>query len=187
MKAVFGLGNPGDRYANTRHNIGFLVVDALAALVGVMITKKKFSAKTGEIHIGGERVFVAKPQTYMNISGQSVAQAARFFRLDAPDIIVVYDDMDLDFGKLRIRPGGGAGGHRGVKSIIDHLGDADFNRVRIGIGRPGESDRNAVGHVLGSFSQREREDLDDIVDRAVDALRTIITSNITMAMNQYNG
>jgi PTH1 family peptidyl-tRNA hydrolase len=187
MKAVFGLGNPGDRYANTRHNIGFLVVDALAALVGVKLTKNKFSAKTGEIHISGERVFVAKPQTYMNISGQSVARAAGFFRLDAPDIIVVYDDMDLEFGKLRIRPGGGAGGHRGVKSIIDHLGAADFNRVRIGIGRPGESDHTAVGHVLGSFSRDERESLDEIVDRAVDAVRTVILNGIDTAMNQYNG
>jgi len=187
MKAVFGLGNPGDRYANTRHNVGFLVVDALAAMVGVKLTKKKFSARTGEIHIGGERVFVAKPQTYMNISGQSVAQAAGFFRLDVQDIIVVYDDMDLDFGKLRIRPEGGAGGHRGVKSIIDRLGSSDFNRVRIGIGRPGESDHTAVGHVLGSFSKDEREELDEIINRAVDALRTAITSGINVAMNQYNG
>jgi len=187
MKAVFGLGNPGGRYESTRHNIGFLVVDALAALAGVRLSKKKFSAKTGEIHISGERIFVAKPQTYMNISGQSVAQAARFFRLDADDIIVVYDDMDLDFGTLRIRSSGGAGGHRGVKSIIDHLGAANFTRVRIGIGRPDGSGHNAVGHVLGSFSRDERESLDEIVDRAVDALRTIIGSGINTAMNQYNG
>jgi len=187
MKAVFGLGNPGDRYENTRHNVGFLTVDALAALVGVTLTKKKFSAKIGEIHISGERVFVAKPQTYMNISGQSVAQAARFFRLDSSDIIVVYDDMDLDFGKLRIRPEGGAGGHRGVKSIIDQLGAADFTRVRIGIGRPDRSGRDAVDHVLGSFSKNERENLDEIIGRAVDALRTIIASGINVAMNQYNG
>ncbi|MBN1882738.1 MAG: aminoacyl-tRNA hydrolase [Deltaproteobacteria bacterium] len=187
MKAVFGLGNPGDTYANTRHNIGFFVVDALAELVGVRLSKKKFSAKTGEIHIGGERVFVAKPQTFMNISGRSVAQAAGFFRLEASDIIVVYDDMDLDFGKLRIRPGGGAGGHRGVKSIIDQLGDADFTRVRIGIGRPEGSDGSAVGHVLGAFSKGERAGLDEIIDRAVDAVRTIIISGTNVAMNQYNG
>ncbi len=155
MKAVFGLGNPGTEYEKTRHNVGRMVVSSWAKESGIKIAGRRFDARTGTGHWEGEGVIAALPQTYMNLSGRSVARVASFYKLGPADIIVVHDDMDLDPGRIRIRPHGGDGGHRGIRSIIEELGTQDFVRVRIGIGRPPEDD-DAVDYVLKPFSGEER-------------------------------
>jgi PTH1 family peptidyl-tRNA hydrolase len=186
MKAVFGLGNPGTEYEKSRHNIGRMVVSSWAKDIGIKIAGRRFEARTGMGEIGGERIIAALPQTYMNLSGRSVVRAAAFYRLDPADIIVVHDDMDLDPGRIRIRPRGSDGGHRGIRSIIQELGTADFIRLRIGIGRAAD-DEDTVDFVLMPFSGEERAVIDETIQRARTALTAILTNGVEFAMNEFNG
>lgn len=184
MKIVVGLGNPGREYGTTRHNVGFMTVDTLAARWGVAVWREKFSALVAE-HRGAETILLVKPQTYMNLSGQAVAAFVRFYKLTVADVIVVYDDIDLPAGRLRLRPGGGAGGHRGIESLFDHLGNDAFARVRIGVGRPPEY-MEAADYVLSRFSAEEQPLMAEAVNRAADAVEAVLKGGLTKAANEYN-
>jgi len=184
VKLVVGLGNPGAKYASTRHNVGFMVVDRLARRLGVAVTKRQCNALTAIANFAGEKVCLAKPQTYMNLSGEAVSCLLRYYKLSAADLLVVYDERDLPLGKTRLRERGSAGGHRGMESIIGFLGGADFPRLRIGIGRPAET--NAVEHVLGSFSAAERSVAEESIDRSVEAVETFLREGTAAAMNKFN-
>lgn len=183
---VVGLGNPGREYRETRHNIGFMLVDQLCKELGVTIGKVQSKALTASGKHAGHRVILAKPQTYMNLSGQSVSGLARFYKVPAENIIVAHDDLDLPLGTLRIRGSGGSAGQKGVASTIEQLGTQDFPRMRLGIGRPpGQMD--AAAYVLQNFHSKEKEVLALVLDRAVRACLTLIESGLDAAMNQYNG
>jgi len=184
VKIVVGLGYPGREYVATRHNIGFMAVDTLAERWGVTAWREKFSALMAE-HRGAETVLLVKPQTYMNLSGQAVAAFVRFYKLTVADVIVVYDDIDLPAGRLRLRPGGGAGGHRGIESLFDHLGSDAFARVRIGVGRPPEY-MEAADYVLSRFSSEEQPLMDEAIKRAADAVEAILKDGLAKAANEYN-
>ena len=158
---VAGLGNPGPQYAGNRHNIGFMAADAMAAAHGFPAFRSKFQGELAEGRIGGHKVIVLKPLTYMNNSGQSVAQAARFYKIPPARIVVLHDELDLPGGKVRVKTGGGHAGHNGLRSIDSHLGTQDYIRVRIGIGHPGDRER-VHGHVLGDFGKGEREWVDPL-------------------------
>lgn len=184
MKLVVGLGNPGAKYAATRHNVGFMVVDRLAKQTGVSITKKQCSALTTIVTIAGEKVCLAKPQTYMNLSGDAVGCLLRYYKLTPCDLLVIYDERDLPLGKIRLREKGSAGGHRGMESIIEVLGTSDFPRLRIGIGRPQEM--GAIDHVLGTFSAEERPVAAEAIARATEAVETALREDPAAAMNKFN-
>jgi peptidyl-tRNA hydrolase, PTH1 family len=184
LKLVVGLGNPGERYVSHRHNAGFLVTDHLAGEYGISFGLRKFNGLIGRGIISAVSVQIIKPQTYMNLSGVAVGQVARFFHLDPADVIVVHDDLDLSFGDIRIKIGGGDGGHKGVRSVIDHLG-AEFVRVRFGIGKP--LDRDLVEqYVLNPFSASEIKMVPGLVGRASNAVAEIISRDVHAAMNVYN-
>lgn len=183
MKMIIGLGNPGDKYEKTRHNVGFMLVDMLAVDLKVAVSKSKYQALLGEAQLDGEKIILVKPQTYMNLSGEAVGQLVRWYKLAVEDILVVYDDMDLPFGKLRIRSSGGPGGHNGMKSIIAHLGTNKFNRMRIGIGQPGVGD---VDHVLGRFSKQELAAIEQIINKTIQAIYTFVQQDLNVAMNKFN-
>lgn len=184
MKIIAGLGNPGDQYRMTRHNMGFLVLDALAEDAGIAVQKKKFEALLGDGRIGNERVLLVKPQTFMNLSGQSIRQAADFYQKTPEEIIVVHDDLDLPFGTVRIKVGGGDGGHKGIRSLMDHLGGA-FTRVRLGIGKPSFKD-DTEHYVLQPFPKADLETLAEVVRKACEAVREILDSGVRPAMNRFN-
>ena len=159
MKLIVGLGNPGNQYENTRHNIGFDTVTALADKIGVTSFKSKFQGRVGEGSYNGEKAVILMPHTFMNLSGNSLIEAVKFYKIEPEkDVIVVYDDMDLDLGKIRIKEKGSSGGHNGVKSIISHIGDK-FVRVKCGIGKP-ESKEQVVNYVLSKFAKGEKKDID---------------------------
>ena len=185
MKLIVGLGNPGARYAGTRHNMGFLVVDALAQRAGVEINRERFEALLGRGEISDVPVILAKPLTFMNLSGRAVAQIVRYFGIGAADILIVHDDMDFPVGDVRIKAGGGAGGHKGLLSIIDQLGEADFARVRVGIGRP-PARETAERYVLERFSAEETQAFDCAVERAGGAVIAVVSSGVHAAMNRFN-
>ncbi len=185
MKLLVGLGNPGSRYANTRHNVGFMVLDRLARRCGVDVNKKQCNAVSGLGTLAGHRVCLAKPQTFMNLSGEAVACLARFYKIAPRDLLVIYDERDLPVGKVRLRERGSAGGHRGLQSIIGMLGTSDIPRLRIGIGRPEQMD--AVDHVLGSFSAEERPIIEESLNRAVEAVEIVLAEGMEAAMNKFNG
>jgi len=185
MKIIAGLGNPGDPYRLTRHNMGFLVVDALADDCGIAIQKKKFEALLGDGRIGEHRVLFVKPQTFMNLSGQSIRQVLDFYQIKADDLLVVHDDLDLPFGTVRIKVGGGDGGHKGIRSLIDHLGDATFIRVRLGIGKPAFRD-DTERYVLQPVPKADLEQLAEIVRTACEAVREILAAGARPAMNRFN-
>ncbi len=185
MKIIAGLGNPGDQYRLTRHNMGFLVADALADDAGIAIQKKKFEALLGDGRLGDHRVLLVKPQTFMNLSGQSVRQVVDFYQKTAEDLIVVHDDLDLPFGTVRIKVGGGDGGHKGVRSLMDHLGNGAFTRVRLGIGKPPFRD-DTEHYVLQPFPKADLEALAEVVRKACEAIREILDSGVRPAMNRYN-
>ncbi len=182
LKLIVGLGNPGMQYAHTRHNVGYDVVDLLARRYGIVLATRKSQALVGEIKIHDERVLLAKPTTFMNLSGDSVSSLVKRNNINPDDLLVVYDDLDLPLGKLRIRPSGSAGGHNGMKSIIARLGSNEFPRIRIGIGREGD----AIGHVLSRFNKKEREHMNYAIDRAADAAEAIIINGLENAMNAFN-
>lgn len=180
------LGNPGREYENTRHNIGFMAADELARREGVKLNKLKYRALTGEISAAGTRVLVLKPQTYMNLSGEAVKLAGGFYKIPPDHVLVISDDVALPLGKLRIRAGGSAGGHNGLKNIIAHLGTDQFPRVRVGVGAPENPDCDMVNWVTGGFSPAERKVVDEAVSRAVDAALCIVEKGVAAAQNAYN-
>lgn len=185
MRLIVGLGNPGKEYLFSRHNLGFMVVDRLAGDLDIRVTRSQFSALTGDGTMSGNRIILAKPQTYMNLSGNAVSGLLRFYKLEMEDLIVVHDDLDLQFDTVRIKKGGGHGGNKGVMSIMEQLGSPDFIRVRIGIGKPPRKEMTE-GHVLGRFSPEEMEKLPDVLVRAADAVEAVVKPGLAAAMNRFN-
>jgi peptidyl-tRNA hydrolase, PTH1 family len=186
MFCVAGLGNPGEKYSSTRHNLGFRVAEELAESCHTSIRRREFRALTAVVTIGRSEVLLLKPETFMNVSGESVASACKGLGIPPDHVIVVYDDADLAAGRLRVRRGGGAGGHRGVASIIETLGSSDFVRLRLGIGRP-PAGRELADWVLEQVSDAERRDLDALVRRAGDAVREVVANGAEQAMQKFNG
>ena len=182
---VVGLGNPGQKYANTRHNMGFLTVDLLAEEAGVQLNKVKFKSAYNILRFAGARCLVMKPQTDMNLSGEAVREAAQFYKIPPERVLVIYDDVSLPVGKLRVRPSGSAGGHNGIKNIIAHLGTQDFPRVKIGTGAPGEGG-DMIDWVIGVPSQADRKILLETFHRAIEAAACIIEHGCQKAMNDFN-
>ncbi|MGM9662717.1 MAG: aminoacyl-tRNA hydrolase [Oscillospiraceae bacterium] len=180
------LGNPGREYAETRHNVGFLAADLLSREKGVKVDRLKFRALTGTVTLGGEKVLVMKPQTFMNLSGEAVGQAARFYKLPPQRVLVIQDDVALPLGKLRIRANGSAGGHNGLKSIIAHLGSEEFPRIKVGVGAPQHPEHEMVDWVIGKFTPAERKVLDQALQKAVDAAECVIGEGVQKAQNRYN-
>ncbi|MGE5529992.1 MAG: aminoacyl-tRNA hydrolase [Patescibacteria group bacterium] len=180
---LVGLGNPGERYSQTRHNAGFLVLDALARRAGVRFSRRAADARSATVRLEGRHVVLAKPQTYMNASGTAVAGLVRRHAIPLERLLIVSDDMDLPLGALRLRRGGGSGGHHGLDSIIAALGTKDFARLRLGVGRPAGG---AVDHVLGRFSPDERERFQQAVARATEAVLLFLRDGLEAAMNTYN-
>ncbi len=185
MKLIVGLGNPGKRYEGTRHNLGFLVIDRLASQTGISLVQELCESITGEGHWDTEKVVLAKPQTFMNRSGSAVRCLLDEKKGEVADLVVVYDDLDLPFARLRIRAGGSAGGHRGMRSILESTGAEVFQRIRLGIGRPPQG-VDAVDYVLGAFDDTERPELDQIVDRAAESVRCLVKDGLDRAMAFYN-
>ncbi|WP_027339790.1 aminoacyl-tRNA hydrolase [Halonatronum saccharophilum] len=184
MKLVVGLGNPGPKYETTRHNAGFLAIDKIADYYRVNINSKEKKALVAKARVGGEKIILAKPQTYMNNSGQAVRALADYYNIVSEDIIIIYDDLDLDLGKIKIKKKGGHGGHNGIKSIFSHLGTKEFTRLRVGIGRPEYG--NVVDYVLGRFSKQEIKVLEPLLDDIRGATELCIEEKVDKAMNRYN-
>ncbi len=180
------LGNPGREYAETRHNVGFLTADLLAEKKGVKIERLKFRALTAAMELGGQRVLVMKPQTYMNLSGEAVGEAARFYKIPPERVLVISDDVALPIGKMRIRAGGSAGGHNGLKNIIQHLGTDAFPRIRVGVGAPAHPEHEMVDWVIGKFTPAERKELNTMLEKAADAAECLIREGVQKAQNRYN-
>jgi PTH1 family peptidyl-tRNA hydrolase len=185
VKLVVGLGNPGDRYESTRHNIGFRVIDRLAARLGMSVTRSRFSALYAKGRLEGQELILAKPQSFMNLSGGPVRALADYFDIEPPELLVVYDEIDLPFDRIKIVASGGHGGHNGVRSLIDTLQDKNFARIRMGVGRP-DPRIDVSDWVLGKFSTVESQALDPFLDRAVDAVTSIVTRGLKMGMNEFN-
>ena len=186
MKLVVGLGNPGAKYKGTRHNVGFMTMDEVAYQEKFDFDKALFDAVFAQVQIGGEKVIFMKPLTFMNLSGEAIRPLMNYFKIGIEDLLVVYDDMDLPVGKIRLRQKGSAGGHNGMKSIISCLGTSEFNRIKVGVGRPKEG-RTVVGHVLNRFEKEEEEDIIFAVQKSVDAIRSWIeTDDFVKTMNQFN-
>jgi PTH1 family peptidyl-tRNA hydrolase len=185
MKLIIGLGNPGAEYAATRHNIGFKAIDSVSETYRIPIQRNKFKAVIGEGTISGEKVILMKPQTYMNLSGEAVRQCIDWNKLTRDDIIVIYDDVSLEVGQLRIRKTGSAGGHNGIKSIIAHLGSQDFARIKVGVGeKPAGWD--LANYVLGKFTPEETKIMNERLSDIEKALEIMLCKGIEQAMNQYN-
>ena len=191
---IAGLGNPGAKYENTRHNAGFQSLDKLAAKLGVQIREEKFRGLIGEVFHDGKKLILLKPQTYMNLSGESVAEAAAYYDMEPENILVIYDDINLEPGKLRVRPSGSHGGHNGMKSIVASLGSTKFPRVRVGVGMnevidaEGNAHRTDLAqHVLAKLTGDLRETIEAAEEKAADAALTIIDAGAEEAMNRFNG
>jgi len=193
MKLIVGLGNPGRIYAHNRHNIGFMCLNHLTKKLGIKLDKKQGQTRTGTGKIAGNKLLVARPQTSMNLSGQAVNWLVRKFNLNLEDLLVIHDDLDLPPGKIRISRGSGSGGHKGVDSIITQLGSADFYRIRIGIGRPPDTessnlDKEAeiIDHVLNDFTPEEKPAIKKVVPKVSEAILCLLNEGLTTAMNKYN-
>ncbi|ADO73608.1 aminoacyl-tRNA hydrolase [Stigmatella aurantiaca] len=188
MKLICGLGNPGREYERHRHNIGFMVVEALLSRARAELNQEKFQARVGQGSVGGERVLFLEPQTYMNLSGRSLADAARFYKIAVEDILVIHDELDLPFGRLQLKAGGGTGGHNGLKSSVQCLGADGFIRLRFGIGKPeGPNAKERVaGYVLSSFDDGERRQLEEFIGRASDMAEVWVREGLAVAMNRFN-
>jgi PTH1 family peptidyl-tRNA hydrolase len=184
MWLVVGLGNPGSEYARTRHNVGFMIVDELAGRSGAGTAKAKLGAELREGSLGGERLLLCKPMEYMNASGESVSRVSTFWKVPLERVLVVHDDLDLPFGRLKLGTGGGAGGHNGLRSLISHVG-AEFGRVRVGIGRP-PGGQDGANYVLGGFSRAEQSELPAVIAEASDAVEAIVHKGMNAAMNKFN-
>ena len=183
MKLVVGLGNPGREYQGTRHNVGFAAIDLLARRHGIHVKSRRNKALVGEGSIGGVPVILAKPRTFMNLSGQALGGLIRRCRLNFSDVVVICDDANLPLGRLRVRAGGSAGGHKGLGSIIHSLGTQEFARIRIGIGSPSG---DMIDYVLSRFRKEERRTVSEVVGRAADAAEAILAAGVEQAMNQFN-
>jgi PTH1 family peptidyl-tRNA hydrolase len=184
MKLIVGLGNPGPEYAKSRHNLGFQIVEKFASTHAISTRKMQFNAVTISGTFAGQKVLIARPLTYMNDSGRSVGPLFRWMKLELADLIVVYDELDLPLGKIRLRPGGGSGGHNGLKSIIANLGSEQFARMRLGIGKPIHG--KGANWVLSGFDKDELPVVNDAIDRAVGALEVFVEQGIVAAMNKFN-
>ena len=182
---VAGLGNPGEGYSQTRHNIGFRVIDALASDLGKSLNKHKFDADFTRARVRSREIFLVKPMSYMNRSGIPIQRLAAYYKIDMGDILVVHDDMDLEFGKVKIVQGRGHGGHNGIRSIIDAFGRKACIRIRVGVGHPGAR-RDVTGHVLGKFTPEEQAGLDDLVSASADACLAVLRDGVVKAMNRIN-
>ncbi len=185
MRLVVGLGNPGREYDDTRHNVGFRVVDKVADRAGVSVDDKKFRARVGRGRVGGEASLIMKPQTFMNLSGESVGPAVGFFKLTTDDVVVVHDELDLPLGRVKLKRGGGHGGHNGLRSLLKHLPDDRFVRVRFGIGRPPPK-WDPADYVLSKFRADEWALVDEALATAADAVESILRDGISKAMAQFN-
>lgn len=185
FRLIVGLGNPGEAYRLTRHNIGFMVVDRLAHKHRILVEKRRFEAVFGLGKVDGQPVILARPMTFMNLSGPAVRNLARFFNLDTKDLLVIHDDVDLVFGRIKIKEKGGDGGHNGVKSLIEAFGSGAFARVRIGIGRPSTM-QDVKGYVLNRFGEQQEAVLDELITMAQDAVETIVLKGLTEGMNRFS-
>lgn len=183
---VVGLGNPGAKYESTRHNMGFLVVDKLAQNEKLKFNKLRFKAWTATWEVNGEKVLLMKPQTYMNLSGEAVGQAARFYKIPADHVLVISDDIALPAGKLRIRAGGSAGGHNGLKNIIQHLGTDRFPRIKVGVGSPQQAEHDIADWVTGKPMGEDQKVIIEALDKAVAAIPVLIGQGVDRAMNRFN-
>ncbi|MBT8368170.1 MAG: aminoacyl-tRNA hydrolase [Deltaproteobacteria bacterium] len=186
LKLVVGLGNPGNEYRNTRHNIGFMVADKIVLDFKISLNKKKFDSVFGRGFIKNVEVLLAKPMAFMNRSGPPVQKLARYYRIQCRDLLVIHDDIDLAFGRLKIKEKGGHGGHNGVRSLMDAFGADDFIRLRIGVGRSAAED-SVTGHVLGKFSPQQSQTLARIISKARDAVVTVLGQGTKVGMNLFNG
>ena len=184
---VVGLGNPGSKYWNTRHNVGFAALDALAEQLHTRVDRVKFQGLTGQAELEGRKLILLKPTTYMNLSGQSVAAAAKFYKIPPEHILVMFDDISLDLGRLRVRKNGSAGGHNGVKSIISSIGSQEFPRIKIGVGAKPHPDYDLADWVLSAFPYDQREAMAETYRRAAQAAITLITQGPDAAANLFNG
>ena len=184
---IVGLGNPGSKYWNTRHNVGYAAMDALAEALHARVDRVKFQGLTGTAEYQGHKLILLKPTTYMNLSGRSVAAAAKFYRIPAERILVMSDDVSLDPGRLRVRKSGSAGGHNGLKSIISSLGSQEFPRIRIGVGEKPHPDYDLADWVLSTFPYDQREAMSEVYRRAAEAACVIVTEGCDAAMNRFNG
>ncbi len=193
MNLIVGLGNPGRGYANNRHNVGFICLNHFAWKQGIRFDKKQGQARIGMGEVAGSKVVVARPQTYMNLSGQSVSRLVKKFNINLDNLLVIHDDLDLPLGKVRIRQGGGSGGHKGVDSIITWLGSQDFLRLRVGIGRPTMppgsaelSEADIIAYVLSDFTPGEKQAIARVIPGVSEAILCLLTEGLTAAMNRYN-
>lgn len=186
MKCIVGLGNPGRKYKETRHNVGFMAIDTIASSLGVKLDEKKFNCRYAITMWRGEKVLFIEPQTFMNLSGEGVRPLIDYYKIAPEDVLVIFDDLDLPTGKIRLREKGGHGGHNGIRSLIQHLATKEFKRIRIGIGRPIEQ-MAVVDYVLQKFSKQELRDIADAIDNTAKAVETYVADNFNSAMNKYNG
>ena len=193
MNLIVGLGNPGRGYAHNRHNVGFACLNYFARTQGIRFDKKQGQARIGMGEVVGSKVVVARPQTYMNLSGLSVSRLVKKFNINLDNLLVIHDDLDLSLGKIRIRQGGSSGGHKGVDSIISELGSQDFIRIRVGIGRPTMppgfaefSEADVIAYVLSNFTSGERQTIDRVIPRVSEAILCLLTEGLMAAMNKYN-
>ena len=186
MKLIVGLGNPGQEYASSLHNVGFMSVNYFGRKNSIRFDKKQAEARTGSGKVAGVQVLLARPQTYMNHSGLAVSRLVKKFKIGLDDLLVVYDDLDLPLGKIRIREGGSAGGHNGIKSIIHELGSRDFPRLRVGIGRPEETESDVIPYLLGELPPEVKKAINQVLPRVNEAILSFISEGVTLAMNKYN-
>jgi len=191
MKLIIGLGNRARSTSKNRHNIGFVCLNHFARRQGIRLDKKRGQARTGSGEVDGTQVVLARPQTYMNLSGQAVSRLVKKFNVGLGDLIVIHDDLDLPLGKIRIRQGGGSGGHKGVDSIISELGSQDFIRIRLGISRPTEtateiSEADIIKYVLGDFTPEEKKTISQVIPEVSEAILCLLTEGLEAAMNSYN-
>jgi PTH1 family peptidyl-tRNA hydrolase len=193
MKLIVGLGNPGLFYAHHRHNIGYMCLNHFAREHKIRFDRKQGLARTGKGEINGEEVVLARPQTFMNNSGEAVSRLVKKYKIDLADLIVIHDDLDLSIGKIRLRRGRGSGGHKGIESIIAHLGQGNFYRVRVGIGRPDiaensgiDKEQAVIDYVLSNFTRQEKKIIDGVIPEVSRAVLCLLTDGINAAMNKYN-
>ncbi|MFB6469329.1 aminoacyl-tRNA hydrolase [Cytobacillus sp. Hz8] len=185
MKLIVGLGNPGKPYEHTRHNIGFDVIEQLSENISIPLNQAKFKGIYGMGNVGGEKIFLLKPLTYMNLSGESIRAIMDYYEIDKEDLLVIYDDLDLPVGKIRLREKGSAGGHNGIKSTIQHIGSQEFNRIRVGVDRP-KNGMPITDYVLGRFSKDEQEVINTVIKRCADACEAWFQKPFIQVMNEYN-
>lgn len=185
MYLIVGLGNPESDYANTRHNIGFNVINQLAKEYNIDVVRKKFNSEYEKNIIEGQKVILVKPQTFMNLSGEALIEFVNFYKIELDKIIIIYDDIDIEPGKIRIRKNGSAGSHNGMKSIVHHLKNQNFTRIRVGIGKP-EGNANMIEHVIGGIPEEEKKILNEGVEKAKNAVVEILKKGIDASMNKFN-